>query len=123
MGLVVGFPTGITGKYWIDGNSAYDIALAWSTIGNGSLYFHGTYLLHEFDLIETSKGRMPVYYGIGGYFASTSKGRLGVRVPIGLSYLFPNHPFDLFLEIVPTLSLIPASFFGLGAGFGGRYYF
>jgi hypothetical protein len=48
---------------------------------------------------------------------------IGVRVPIGLDYLFSDAPIDIFLEIVPILDLAPATEFDLGGGIGIRYWF
>jgi hypothetical protein len=42
---------------------------------------------------------------------------------VGLSYEFDGAPLDVFLEVVPTLDLIPGTAFDLGAGLGLRYYF
>ena len=60
--------------------------------------------------------------GIGGRL-KTKDGRLGLRVPFGLSYNFKENPFDLFIEITPTLDLVPATDFEIGAALAVRYLF
>ena len=49
--------------------------------------------------------------------------RIGIRVPVGILYLFESVPIDLFLEIVPIFDLYPATEFTANAGLGIRYYF
>jgi len=41
----------------------------------------------------------------------------------GVSYIFPTTPFDLFLELSPTLLLSPETNFETDAGIGLRYFF
>jgi hypothetical protein len=49
--------------------------------------------------------------------------RLGARIPVGLEYIFPDQHFDIFLEVVPLLDLIPDTDFTLNAAIGARYFF
>jgi len=48
---------------------------------------------------------------------------LGLRLPVGLTYLFDGAPVDLFLEAVPSLDLLPGTSFDLDAALGARYWF
>jgi len=48
---------------------------------------------------------------------------LGVRIPVGLAYEFANHPFDIFVEIVPILDITPDTDFDFEGAIGARYYF
>ena len=41
---------------------------------------------------------------------------------VGLSYMFADAPFDLFVEIVPILDLVPDTDFDLNAAIGVRWY-
>jgi hypothetical protein len=81
------------------------------------------YLLHSFRLIDVPEGKLPFYYGIGGRLKTSDKTRLGVRVPLGLAYLFQTAPIDIFLEVVPILDFIPKTDFRINAALGARYYF
>jgi hypothetical protein len=47
----------------------------------------------------------------------------GVRVPVGVSYLFERSPVDLFGEVVPILDVSREADFELNAVVGLRYYF
>ena len=131
LGIVVGEPTGITGKAWLSRRNAFDFAAAWSVADESALHLHGDFLMHRFDLFRVDPGRLPLYYGIGGRirvfddkrFLGDDRVQLGLRIPVGLDYLFEEAPFDVFLEVVPILDLLPATDFDLNASLGGRYWF
>jgi hypothetical protein len=135
VGAIVGEPTGISVKKWLSPTRAVDFAAAWSFSENDSLELHGDYLFHDFTLLKPQgiKGRMPVYTGLGVRVklrdSGNSGGRnahdnlIGVRVPIGISYLFGDAPVDLFGELVPILDLAPDSRFDINLAFGARLYF
>ncbi len=137
VGIMVGEPTGLSAKKWISDTTAIDATAAWSFADFSSFQLHVDYLLHNYDLIKAKElpGRLSVYYGIGGRIkfkgSNAGKGsgnndedaRLGVRVPVGLSYTFKENPVELFTEIVPILDIAPETKFGVGIGIGARYYF
>jgi hypothetical protein len=122
-GIILGEPTGFSAKYWLSSTSAIDGAIAWSFIDGGAFHIHADYLLHSFRLIYVPEGKLPFYYGIGGRLKTSDKTRLGVRVPLGLAYLFQTAPVDIFLEVVPILDFIPKTDFRINAALGARYYF
>lgn len=123
LGIIVGEPTGVSFKYWTGSTTAFDAALAWSFIDEGAFHIHGDYLFHNMRLISIPEGKLPFYYGIGARIKTANKTRLGVRVPLGLAYLFQDAPVDIFLEIVPILDLTPETDFGINAALGARYFF
>lgn len=123
LGIIIGEPTGLSVKYWTSSNSAFDGALAWSFVDEAAFHIHVDYLLHNFDLIKVPEGRLPLYYGIGGRIKASDNARIGVRVPVGLAYLFSGAPVDVFLEVVPILDLAPKTAFKINAAIGGRFYF
>ncbi len=123
LGIVVGEPTGISGKYWTSRTTALDGAVAWSFNHEGSFYIHADFLKHHFDIIDVTEGQMPLYYGVGGKVVLAEDGILGVHVPLGIAYMFETAPLDIFLEIRPGLNLLPATQFDMSGGIGVRYYF
>lgn len=122
LGIVLGEPTGVSGKLWTEDSTAIDGAVAWSFEKKPTLYLHADYLLHNFNLFKVEKGKLPLYYGIGGRAKFEEKGKIGVRIPVGINYIFPNVPLDIFLEIVPLLDLVPSTEFGLSVAIGIRYF-
>jgi len=132
LGIIVGEPTGISGKLWLGKTTAIDGAVAWSFEGEDAFHLHMDYLLHSFDLIHVDKGKLPLYYGIGGRIKfhgdhgkndDDNDARVGLRIPVGLEYIFSGERVDIFLEIVPLLDLVPDTGFSLNGVIGVRYFF
>ena len=137
IGIIIGEPTGLSAKKWISKTTAIDAAAAWSFTDFNSFQLHVDYLWHNYDLIKTKElpGQLSVYYGIGGRIKLKSGNggngkdnkdedtRLGVRVPVGLSYTLKENPVELFAEVVPLLDVVPETKLGIGLGIGARYYF
>lgn len=123
IGIILGSPTGFSIKQNIESTSAIDGAIAWNFGSKASLHLHGDYLVLDNDLIDVRRGIMPVYYGIGARILFENENKVGIRFPLGISYLFENSQVELFLEIVPILNIAPATTFGMNGAIGGRYYF
>jgi hypothetical protein len=125
IGVIAGEPTGITAKYMIDGNSGIDGGIGWKTSGDDEYHIYGDYLFHLHDLIAVKKGSLPIYFGGGLRFVNRDEkdDKFGIRIPVGLEYLFENVPLGAFGEIVPVLNLTPDTDFDLEGGIGIRFYF
>ena len=124
LGVIIGEPTGISMKYWNGKTTAVDGAIAWSFEDESALHLHMDYLIHAFAIIDVSEGSLPLYYGIGGRFKFQKRDdRVGIRIPLGMAYIFRKAPLDIFFEIVPILELIPSTKIGFNAAIGIRYFF
>lgn len=123
IGLIAGDPTGISVKQWL-GPAAVDGALAWSLIDDPAhpiLHVHADFLLHAYPF-SVAAGKLPLYFGVGGRVRAQERLQIGARVPIGITWLMPIFPLDLFFEVAPTMNLIPATQFQLNGGIGIRYF-
>lgn len=123
LGLILGEPTGVSLKSWTGRRTAIDVAAAWSFDRDGSMHLHADYLIHDFNLIKTRSGRLPVYYGIGGRLRLEDKTRIGVRFPIGMCYIFDDAPIDIFIELGPVFDVAPSTELTVAGFIGFRYYF
>ena len=125
LGIIVGEPTGVSIKYQMNEKNAIDGAVAWSLSGDNDLHLHGDYLMHWYDIITVSKGQLPLYAGLGArvLFRENRDNHIGLRIPVGLAYLFAGSPFDAFVEIVPVLDFAPDTDFDLEGAIGGRFWF
>ncbi len=123
LGVVIGEPSGITGKYWLNQRAAFAGATAWSFRGNTTIHMHLDYARHNFEAITVNKGSLAFFYGLGGRILIGDTDRIGVRIPFGLSYNFENDPLEIFLELAPILDLTPGTEFTGNSGLGLRYYF
>ena len=121
LGLILGSPTGFSVKTWMNSQTAWSGGLAWSVRSDEDLHLHLDFLWHNHDTIDEPGAAF--YYGIGGRLGLGSDARLGARVPVGITYVFEDDPFDVFLELAPVLDVVPATEFSLQGGIGARYYF
>lgn len=123
LGVILGEPSGLSGKLWIGEETAIDGALAWSFGSNSNLLLHADYLFHNFDLFDVQEGELPLYYGLGGRIKLADEINASVRIPVGIDYIFANAPLDIFFEVVLMLDLVPSTEFNLNGGIGVRYFF
>lgn len=129
IGIIAGEPTGISWKLWKGKDKAWDGALAWSFIDNGYLRIHADHLWHDNKMLEVEKGLLPIYFGIGGTIWAGDRAHydrhfnFGARGIIGMEYIFPEAPVDIFIELAPTLNLIPETGLDMQGGVGARIFF
>ena len=135
IGLILGEPTGVSAKLYLDDTHAIDAALGSGFIG-GALQVHADYLWHPWILEQRDSFTMPVYVGPGAEFSYYSNGRqsgyasVGVRGEIGILFDFTELPIDVFVEVAPgaewhlTSDSEHSGFhLNINAGAGARYYF
>lgn len=123
LGVILGQPTGVSFKAWTTRNQAFDAAVAWAFDREEAVHVHADYLFHNFRLFRVEDGDLVLYYGIGGRIKAESRTRIGIRIPIGLSYLFEDAPVEIFFELGPIMDLAPSTLFRMSTGVGVRYYF
>jgi hypothetical protein len=137
VGIILGDPSGLTGKFWLSSKTAIDAGLAYSF--NNFALVYADYLFHfptRFGTSNNSMENVDPYVGIGGEIAfaggnsrspfsnsTGSSGGFGIRIPIGVEWLLPSAPFGVFAEFALGLGLIPATTGFLQGGIGARYYF
>jgi len=125
IGVIAGDPTGISVKQWLGPVAALDGAAAWSLIeepGHPILHLHADFLLHAYPFNVTA-GKLPLYFGVGGRVRVHDNLEVGARVPVGVAWLMPIFPLDVFFELAPTMNVFPATRFQLNGGIGIRYFF
>ena len=136
LGVILGEPTGLSAKAWTSSANAFDFGLGWSVggdrigkfeglyAGGSRVHLHMDYLWHSWRTIRSSE-RFPLYYGIGGRLNSGAgyRNSLAARGVFGVAWMPRTAPVDVFIELVPSLQLLPATGFGLDAGLGSRYFF
>lgn len=120
LGIIVGEPTGLSAKFWTGSNTAFDLGLAWSFSGSGSMHIHSSYLIHR--SIDNNPD-LALYYGIGARLLMETDPKVAARIPLGLQYLIPDSRLSLFFELAPMLNLIPDTSFDVNGGLGLRYFF
>lgn len=123
LGVILGEPTGVSGKLKLSQSSAIDGAVGLSFYKYSSLHIHADYLQN----VTNIGNQVPLYIGIGGRIKmrNTDKGedlRLAARVPIGIVYEPTATPIDIFLEVVPMLEITPEVNINWNSAIGLRFY-
>lgn len=136
---MLGDPSGLSAKSWLDGERAIDFGLAYAL--DSYLTFNADYLVHSASLATTLRTQEPAfrkmraYAGIGGaiYFSTNNSGSrtgfrqngnsmgVAVRVPLGIEWMLS--PVGIFAELIPGVGLLPSTFGMFGGTVGVRYYF
>lgn len=141
LGLVLGSPTGITGKFYLAPSAAID-----ATIGIGlgeDLHLHADYLFEGADLLGQPGFRLGWFVGIGGRLVAHddedvrhSHGNqgththdhdeldLGPRVPVGLEFRPAElRQLEVFAEVALGVDLVDDPGLTIDAGIGVRWFF
>ena len=140
LGIVLGIPTAITGKYWIGRRDAIDFGIAFSPYYSTLIY--GDYLWHfiqGFGARSKFSANLNPYVGVGaGIYAWNSgpyRDRPGrfrdydvgtgvyVRVPFGAEWFPGEPPLGVFADITPGIAVVPGAWLLIDFGIGIRYYF
>jgi hypothetical protein len=133
LGLIVGLPTGIAAKLYLEDDVAVQGAIGVNFV-SGGVHVQADYLFHPYILQEKEEFTMPLYVGPGARFVQYREGRdgdnygaIGARAVVGLLFDFKELPLDVFLEAAFVLEYGFADDAGVGAtldvGGGARYYF
>ena len=125
IGALFGEPTALSLKYFFNRDLAIDGAVGWSFESETDWHLHSDVLWHINDLVEVPDGNLALYFG-GGVrlkFREHADDRFGIRVPVGVSYMFDRAPVDVFAEIAPILDLTPSTRGAFNAGIGVRWWF
>jgi len=125
LGVIAGEPTGLTGKFMFNNTTGIDVGVGWKTSGDSEFHIYADYLYHLYDIIRIPEGQLPLYFGGGLRYVNRSNedDKFGIRIPVGIEYLFKNVSLGAFFELVPILNLTPDTDFDLEAGIGIRFFF
>lgn len=142
LGLMVGAPTAISGKYFYASDRAFDFGVGtvryWR--GRSGLHVHADHLWHPVSLVSNPSFEMPLYLGIGFRLFDYDYDRnndnydataVGLRVPFGIAFDLSNVPMDIFVEVALIADVVVNSNYAndddfdgdLHGAIGARYYF
>jgi hypothetical protein len=140
LGLELGEPTGIVGKYFLTTDQAFDFGIGdiYNYSNRYGLHLYADYLWHPVSLAQTEPFELPFYIGLGARLwdfedRGTANGTdsafaFGVRVPIGISFDFNTVPLDVFIQFVPVLDFYSgyvrhSVYLDFDVSIGVRYWF
>lgn len=128
LGLILGNPTGLSGRVGIEDSKSIDFALA-STSGSRNWHLHGTYLIENIKTFQTELAPLNVFYGVGARMTSFENDRkedktsLGVRLAVGIKMDLPTPSSEVFGEVAPVIDLTPDVDVDFDVGIGFRFRF
>lgn len=126
-GIMLGNPSGLSGKIWLNHDAAIDGAFG---VDGGELDAHLSLLWHDetipkqLHITDHLQGvKVPFYFGIGPRVIFGDNPEFGIRTPVGLSFLPDGTDWEIFTELAPVLRLTPDVGFDGNFAVGVRYYF
>jgi hypothetical protein len=135
LGLMIGAPTALSGKYFYDSSKAFDFGIGgirYYRRRNG-LHVHADHLWHPISLATTQAFELPLYLGVGlrifDFTDNNDNGAFafGIRVPFGIAFDFNETPIDIFIELVPVVDFLvdydDDVGFDVNGAVGIRYWF
>jgi hypothetical protein len=124
VGVMLGNPTGLNGKYWLNNDHAVDGGLGLSLGRKTNVSLHSDFLLHKKEAFYLNDIHpLDFYYGIGGRMEFADDIELGVRVPFGLVHRLTEQNAEFFAEVAPIVDFIYRTGLEVHLLFGARYYF
>jgi hypothetical protein len=141
LGLMLGAPTGLSLKYYLDESHALDAGVGVSRyLRHGrrdGLHLHADYLWHPVVLAKADPFWVPLYFGLGARLfdfddyddrdGDHDGTAIGLRAPIGVMLDFNEVPVDVFLEFALVVDLLVSTDdhadVDLNGALGARYYF
>jgi len=137
LGIQLGSPTGISGKYYFMGpEHAVSAAIATEFIGfaDDRLTLYATYLYHPLVLASGTVAELPLFVGIGPQFWTSDLGddfgddfdddaAFGARIPVGFDVNLRELPLQFSGEIAGLLPFLPEIDFSIDLSVAARYYF
>ena len=145
LGLEIGEPTGLNGKYFLSETGALDFGVGWiyrHYYYDDGLHLYVDYLWHPAVLTSSPSLVLPFYIGVGLRYWDFEYcerrdfcydgSAFGIRVPIGIAFELVNAPLDIFVQMVPTLDFVQDDYYerhddrthlGIDVSAGIRFWF
>ena len=129
-GPFLGSALGLSAKGWVNDQYALAAGLGVSVERDNAMHLHADYLIHSAEAPQKlaffrdigGDGLILTYYGAGARLKLFDVNRLGARATLGLAYAAGRAPWDLYLEVVPVLDVIPDSDWNVTAFIGWRWF-
>ncbi len=135
IGAILGDPTAISAKYFLNNSMALDGAISYS---HHELLLLGDYLKHFPGRMGNQNdfvARLTPFIGVGPVVAIGDSDKnhhfldddddfgFGVRVPLGLEWMAPEIPLGISFELAPGLQIVDETDAFIQGGLAFRYYF
>lgn len=124
-GIMIGSPTGITGKLLRSGKPPIDAGLSF---GN-DFEFYSTYLFPQKKRLHLESLKLKWYWGLGAKLENVDKKNdddkiyIGPRASAGINHYYKKYSLESFADIAGNVFIIPDSELDLDLYIGVRYFF
>jgi hypothetical protein len=131
VGIVLGEPTGLCAKLYLDDDTAIQGGVGFNFYDSG-IQLNADFVLHPWIVQERDAFVLPLYIGPGVRFIQYKGARgedehyaLGLRGVFGMLFDFKEVPLDVFLEVAGVVEwdFTKDGGVALNLGAGARYYF
>jgi hypothetical protein len=142
LGLELGGPTGLNGKYFLSGSTALNFGIGYDHERyygyynrRRGLHLYLDHLWHPVELANTEPFKLPFYVGVGVRLWSfddrdeVDGTAIGIRAPLGIAFDFNNIPLDIFVQLTFVLDFYTDEYrddsiaLHLEGSFGVRFWF
>ena len=125
LGVLLGDPFGINGKYFLDDTKALNFGLGYGYSDEKGFQLQGDYLIHPHLFLDDNDGKLSWFVGAGAstILSERDSAPLNLRIPFGLSYAAKYIQMDTFLEIAPGVEIVNEFDFAIDVVIGTRYFF
>ena len=126
-GVAVGSPNGFSGKLRLTDGQAMQFSIGGRSGVLGELAISSDFVQHLPPVNDTEDGySVPLYFGGGvSVGANTNSGEvlLGPRAVGGVAIYAEGMPLDIYIELAPSVILLPYLSWMVDGQIGARYYF
>ena len=130
LGLVLGDPAGLSLRTEINDHNALQLHAGFDLekFDRTRVVIAVDYLFYSNNMFKSTRphGRLSPYFGIGSALQlqeRSSELKLGVRVPLGLSFRLIKAPVEFFSEVALGVHVLPQTATLIDGGLGARWYF
>jgi hypothetical protein len=116
LGLELGGPTGLNGKYFLTDSTALNFGIGYDheryygyRYRRRGLHIYLDHLWHPVQLVETEPFKLPFYVGVGVRIwdfddrDDVEGTAIGLRAPLGIAFDFNEIPLDIFVQLTFVL--------------------
>ncbi len=123
LGVLLGDPFGISGKYYVFDNQAIVGGVGYGYSEEDGFQTQFDYVWHPHVIGERENLKFSWYLGLGAALLIGDDSALNMRFPVGFQTALTNQSLDFFIEAVPGLELIDDPDFAIDFAAGTRFYF
>jgi esterase/lipase superfamily enzyme len=121
LGIILGSPTGFTGRYTLEANRSLEGIVGWSFGKEAHVQLAVSHLWTVASVFQIEQRKsVDLFFGVGG---SINNELLGVRAPVGLSMMFSEPRIEAFAQVALNVGITPSTRAYMDGGIGVRYYF